>query len=85
MPESNVVIVNRKQDKIKYVGKGNILVDDYYVNVDQWKAAGGIGILFENPVQTMIELQKIIQAPNSLFKRTMDAMEREIASSVLTS
>jgi 5'(3')-deoxyribonucleotidase len=85
MPESNVVIVNRKRDKIKFVGKGNILVDDYHVNVDQWKAAGGIGILFESPVQTMIELQKIIQAPASLFKRTMSAIEQEITSSRLTS
>jgi 5'(3')-deoxyribonucleotidase len=73
----NVTIVNRKRDKVKYVGPGNILVDDHRINIERWQEAGGIGILFENPVQTMMDLQAIAKAPEPSYKRMLNIVKRE--------
>jgi 5'(3')-deoxyribonucleotidase len=80
MPASNVVIVNRKRDKCNYVGKGNVLVDDYKLNIDRWQDAGGVGILFQNVLQTMEELQTIIKAPESMYRRMVSLIKKEIGA-----
>lgn len=40
-----VITVPQRKDKVKFA-KGNILIDDYELNVRDWQQAGGIGILF---------------------------------------
>ena len=37
----------------------SILIDDRQVNIDQWEAAGGIGILHTNTANTIQQLQKL--------------------------
>ena len=37
----------------------SILIDDRQVNIDQWRAAGGIGILHTNTANTIQQLQKL--------------------------
>ena len=39
----------------------NILVDDIEANVEQWKEAGGIGILFVTMEQAIRDLEKVLQ------------------------
>ena len=79
MPESSVVIVPRKRDKLNYVGRGNVLVDDYHVNIERWREAGGVGIQFHNVLQAMEELQAVIKAPESMYRRMMRLIAQEIA------
>ena len=78
LSSNNIVIVPRKQDKLKYVESGNILVDDLLINIERWREAGGIGIHFQDVIQAMNELQTVIQAPESLFTRTLANIKREI-------
>lgn len=40
-----VLIVPSRKDKVRYA-RGNILVDDYIKNIDDWNSNGGRGILF---------------------------------------
>jgi 5'(3')-deoxyribonucleotidase len=77
LPDSNVIVVERKHDKLTYANSESILVDDFSVNINSWKLAGGHGILFKNPIQAMIELQEIIQAPVSLFNKTLEIIKNE--------
>lgn len=41
-----VIIVPTRKAKTQFA-KGNILVDDYDPNIKDWRAAGGIGLLFK--------------------------------------
>ena len=45
--------------KAKYATPNSILIDDREDNIDAWKAAGGIGILFKSTEQVINELAKI--------------------------
>ena len=45
--------------KSKYAGPNNILIDDRTENIQAWKAAGGIGILFKSTEQVKNELSKL--------------------------
>jgi len=51
-----------EHDKYKYAKKGDILVDDYGVNIAKWKNAGGIGIQHEEETtdQTLDQLKKYL-------------------------
>lgn len=40
-----VIIVPSRKDKLNFA-KGNVLVDDYLKNVQDWEAHGGKGVLF---------------------------------------
>lgn len=40
-----VIIVPTRKDKAKFAA-GNILIDDYYANVDDWRRNGGCGVVF---------------------------------------
>lgn len=42
-------------DKTKYA-KGNILIDDYHVNIAKWEAAGGFGIKFQANEQPLSDV-----------------------------
>ena len=42
-------------DKAQYA-KGNILIDDYHVNIAKWEAAGGFGIKFQANEQPLSDV-----------------------------
>jgi FMN phosphatase YigB (HAD superfamily) len=50
----------RAKNKHKYAKENHILIDDMKSNIDAWKKAGGIGILFKTPSQAIKEFKKII-------------------------
>ena len=47
--EVPVIIVPSRKVKVNFA-KGNVLIDDYYKNIDDWNASGGIGVLFNYAV-----------------------------------
>ena len=61
---SNINLV-RRRDKQKFAMKSSgtrqpaILIDDFKINVDQFKAAGGIGIHHTSTSKTISELKKL--------------------------
>ena len=58
LPGTKLILAN-SYNKKNYADSNNILIDDRPSNVDQWKAAGGIGILFISTAQTIEELKKL--------------------------
>lgn len=50
-----------KAEKIKYAGTGQVLVDDNRVIVENWRKAGGVGILHKNLKDTIKILERTIR------------------------
>lgn len=52
-----------ERHKEKYVGNGNILIDDDSRNIDAWNESGGIGILYRNEEYelTIKKLEKLLK------------------------
>lgn len=48
MPPAEVILTADKAKYATHDGAPNILVDDYGVNINSWRAAGGIGIKYED-------------------------------------
>ena len=48
------------QEKEQYASSNRILIDDNFDNIDKWKKAGGVGILYISNEQTINELKKTI-------------------------
>ena len=48
MPPAEIVLTHSKADHALGNGVANILVDDYGVNINKWRAAGGIGIKYDD-------------------------------------
>ena len=46
-------------DMLEYANEHSILIDDMQKNIDQWKAAGGIGILHTNAKDTIKKLKDL--------------------------
>ena len=58
----NRINIVKRQDKQKFAvdkGNPNVLIDDFSKNVDEWKKAGGIGILHKDIGTTIRQLQKL--------------------------
>lgn len=53
------LILAKRENKKDYASGKSILIDDRKDNVDEWRSAGGIGILFTSTQQTIDELKKI--------------------------
>ena len=53
------LILSRSYNKKNYADKSNILIDDRESNIQQWREAGGIGILYTSADQVMKELNKL--------------------------
>lgn len=51
-------------DKQNHAKPGDILIDDQLRNIDQWNAAGGIGIHHTSAVKTLKELKTIVRDAN---------------------
>jgi len=59
-PKGTIHLVLRA-DKKKYAklgGQPNILIDDYIKNINEWEAAGGIGIHHTSPTTTISQLKR---------------------------
>ena len=54
------VNVTTRKGKVKFAAPSHILIDDYIKNVNEWKAAGGIGIHHTDPRTTAKELRDAI-------------------------
>ncbi len=59
----DIHIVKRKQKQDfainKTTNRPNILIDDYQLNCDEWKAAGGIAILYKSTESTINSLKEL--------------------------
>lgn len=53
------VILCKAKDKQQYADKRSILIDDMEKNIEQWEAAGGIGILHKNTDSTIKRLKEL--------------------------
>ena len=49
-------------DKQRRSGAGQVLIDDKQINIDQWKAKGGIGILHTSAEDTIKQLIRILNS-----------------------
>ncbi len=58
LPTSKLILTSAK-DKNKYATSNSILIDYYETNVEEWKGAGGIGILHTNIDSTIKQLKKL--------------------------
>lgn len=58
--QSPVVVCLRSQKK-EYASPTTILIDDRKRNIEEWKAAGGIGIYHKNAASTIRQLKDIIK------------------------
>jgi 5'(3')-deoxyribonucleotidase len=60
LPKLNHIILRRqKKDYAMTNGVPNILIDDWSKNIDEWKAAGGIGIKHTSTAETIAALKKL--------------------------
>jgi len=53
------LILARSYNKKNYAAPNHILIDDREDNIQQWRDAGGIGILYTSPEQVNAELDKL--------------------------
>lgn len=53
----NLVYRAEKKDYVK--GPGCILIDDLGINIEEWNAAGGTGVLYLDAEQTLKEIEKL--------------------------
>ena len=58
MPGTRLILAKRANKKDYASGK-SILIDDREDNINEWRAAKGIGILFKSAEQTINELKKL--------------------------
>ena len=58
IPGTKLILAN-SYNKKNYADINSILIDDRQSNIDQWIAAGGIGILFTSTSQAINELKKL--------------------------
>lgn len=58
-PDVRIHLVYRAE-KIRFCGeKEDILIDDYKKNIRDWEKAGGTGILFRSPAETLEEIKSL--------------------------
>lgn len=76
-PGIQVHTVYRAEKKQFCAGPWDILIDDYDKNIREWQRAGGTGILFVNPQQTMDELRKALDDDTDYFEVTAVVDERK--------
>ena len=50
-----------RSEKVNYcTGPTCILIDDFPVNIEEWEAAGGIGVLHRNPEETLSKISDLV-------------------------
>ena len=58
LPTSKLILAFAHQKK-DYANENSILIDDRSKNIDQWRAAGGIGILHTDAASTIEKLKEL--------------------------
>ena len=58
-PPYKVNIVQRREKK-NFARPNNILIDDHVKNINEWKSAGGVGILHKSTSNTIKQLKHLI-------------------------
>lgn len=61
----SVILVRGKNLKKQYARSGHILIDDWPSNVQDWKDAGGTGILYVTHEQAISELRSALLQPHT--------------------
>ena len=62
IPKSHYFCVARGEKKLFATdsnGKPNVLIDDYILNIREWRAAGGIGIMHTDADHTIMKLKNL--------------------------
>lgn len=62
-----------EKDKQKYAKKNAILIDDTDEKIDNWREAGGIGILHTSALETIEQLKHIMSNDNSTDDNEMSS------------
>ena len=63
LPENLVVNISLRKEKILYCrGKQDILIDDFFVNINEWEKAGGTGILYTNAEEALQQLRHLLES-----------------------
>jgi hypothetical protein len=55
----NTIIADSSSHKKKHAGRGNVLIDDYSKNIEEWNSKGGIGIQHKNAADTLEQLKTL--------------------------
>jgi hypothetical protein len=58
LPDVKLILKSASQ-KQQYASPTSILIDDRQKNIDQWNAAGGVGILHTNTANTIKQLKQL--------------------------
>ncbi len=58
-------ILCQRTEKALQSGPTRVLIDDNFVNINEWEAAGGIGVLHKNTDRTIRNLSKIVGTDNT--------------------
>tara|TARA_Y100000310_G_scaffold181373_1_gene181300 strand:+ start:1876 stop:2415 length:540 start_codon:yes stop_codon:yes gene_type:complete len=59
--KANRIHLVKRVDKMKHAttgGQPNLLIDDFHINIKEWKSAGGIGIHHKSTASTISQLKK---------------------------
>lgn len=57
LPLTDIIIVKESKDKLKYCeGHNTVLIDDYDLNCDTWKQAGGVSMFYDGTEGSMTDI-----------------------------
>lgn len=56
-------------DKQNFAKPGHILIDDSHLNIPQWNAAGGFGILHTSAAQSLEQLNRFLEEQHASISR----------------
>jgi len=62
VPANRFFCVKRSEKQLFAVnsdGTPNVLIDDYKLNIQEWKAAGGIGVMHHDAASTIMKLKNL--------------------------
>lgn len=60
LKKSSGINISTRRGKVKFAAPTHILIDDYYKNTNEWKAAGGKAITHVSSGSTLSQLKKIL-------------------------